>query len=117
MRIKPLSTTLATLAAAAMLGSTALAISQVSVGMLNGRSQEFDGTMVTVTGTVYVRGEGHFTQLCDEAMTCIYLHRGPNYDKGKLSDLSGTRVTLAGRFHADGIVKNTPVKNVLDVGF
>lgn len=116
MHHKALSTTLAAFAAAALLGSTALAITNVSVGQLSGRSQEFDGEHVSVTGTVQIRGEGNFAQLCDEAETCIYLDRGVKYDGADFATLTGTRITLNGRFHAAGIVKNTRVQNVLEVG-
>jgi len=81
-----------------------------SIGQIVARPMEDDGKHISVTGTVYVRGEALWLQLCDEAMTCIYLDHADD-----LRAKAGNKMTLAGHFLAHAELRYTPVNNVLVV--
>ncbi len=102
----------AALAAAAAL--TAPVSAQVpipaSIGQIVARPMEYDGKHLSVTGTVLVRGDALWLQLCDDAMTCIYLDHAENLRKS-----AGQKMTLSGHFLAHAELRYTPVANVLVV--
>ena len=49
-------------------------------------------------------------QLCDEAMTCIYLDNAES-----ARDKAGQKLTFYGKFLAHDVLRYTPVRNVLVV--
>ncbi len=105
-------TTLGTLAATAALTASALAapVQPVSIGQLVGNPTGWDGQSVSVTGTVMIRGEANWLQLCDDAMTCIYLD---NAESARAK--TGQKLTFFGKFLAHDVVRYTPIRNVLVV--
>jgi len=110
MQTNGLLPALAALAATAALATPAAAQVPIpaSIGQIVSRPMEYDGKHISVTGTVMVRGEALWLQLCDEAMTCIYLDHADN-----LRSSAGTRMTLSGNFLAHATLRFTPVNNVL----
>jgi len=103
---------LGTLAATAALSASAIAapVTPVSIGQLVGNPNGWDGQSVSVTGTVMVRGDALWLQLCDDAMTCIYLD---NAESSRAK--AGQKLTFYGKFLAHDTLRYTPVKNVLVV--
>ncbi len=112
MRANGIITTLGTLAATAALTVSALAapVTAVSIGRLVGNPTGWDGQNVSVTGTVMIRGDANWLQLCDDAMTCIYLD---NAESARAK--TGQKLTFYGKFLAHDVVRYTPISNVLVV--
>ncbi|HZO94925.1 MAG TPA: hypothetical protein VFB22_14370 [Candidatus Baltobacteraceae bacterium] len=96
----------------AALTATALAapVQPVSIGQLVGNPNGWDGQNVSVTGTVMIRGDALWLQLCDGAMSCIYLD---NAESARAK--AGQTLTFYGKFLAHDTVRYTPINNVLVV--
>jgi hypothetical protein len=107
---KALLSIVAAVAAVALPGVPASAQVPIpaSIGQIVARPAEYAGKHVSVTGTVLVRGEALWLQLCDEAMTCLYLDHAD-----RVRDSAGQRMTLSGTFLAHATLRFTPVDNVL----
>lgn len=112
---KIFTTTLGALAGVALLGTTALAVTPASPGQLVGNPQQYAGQEVSVTGWVSIRGNVGWVQLCDKAMSCIYLKDSRDYQGRPLRSLEGQRLTFVGRFQPLATVNHTDVQNVLVV--
>ena len=115
MRANAILTTLGALAAMSALTVSAPAapagpVQPVSIGQLVGNPTGWDGQSVSVTGTVMIRGEANWLQLCDDAMSCIYLD---NAESARAK--AGQKLTFYGKFLAHDVVRYTPIRNVLVV--